>query len=92
MKMAEQLTVTLSPELSEKVRAQAASHGYTSESEFIEDNIAEAVEPESQLEQWLKTVGIARYDAYDANPNDVLTEDELLGYVQQRLQRLHKAG
>jgi len=85
--MPEQLTITLSPELSEKVRAQAASHGYASESEFIEDNIAEAVEPESQLEQWLKTVGVARYDAYDANPNDVLTEEELLGQVHQRLRK-----
>ena len=82
--MAEQLTVTLSPELSEKVRTQAASHGYASEAEFVEDNIAEAVELESQLEQWLKTVGIARYDAYDANPDDVLTGDQLRVALAER--------
>ncbi len=82
--MPEPLTITLSPELSEKVRTQAASHGYTSEAEFVEDNIAEAVEPESELEQWLKTVGVARYDAYDAHPDDVLTGEELRAALAER--------
>ena len=90
--MAEQLTVTLSPELSEKVRTQAASHGYSSESEFIEDQLAEIVTEDSELETWLKTVGVARYDAYDANPDDVLTGDQLRAGLRERRQARSKVA
>jgi hypothetical protein len=90
--MAQPLTITLSPELAEKVRDRAAVEGYSDESAFVEDHLAEAVTEDSELENWLKTVGVARYDAYDANPKDVFAEEEVLGHVRHRLNSLRKAG
>ena len=90
--MPEPLTITLSPELAEKVRARAASHGYASESEYVEDQIAEAVEEDPELEEWLRTVGVTRYDAYDADPTAVFTASEVLSYVEQHLRKARKAG
>jgi Arc/MetJ-type ribon-helix-helix transcriptional regulator len=81
--MSEPLTITLSPELADKVRAQAAAHGYASESEYVEDQIAEAVHEDSDLEEWLRTVAVARYDAYDANPSVVLTVEELRARIAE---------
>jgi Arc/MetJ-type ribon-helix-helix transcriptional regulator len=90
--MPQPLTITLSPELAEKIRAQAASHGYSSESDFVEDQLSEALHSDEATEEWLKTVGVARYDAYDANPENVMTGDELLSRVHQHLRQLRKAG
>ena len=75
--MPQSLTITLSPELAEKVRATATLHGYANETEFVEDHIAEAVDTDPEQEHWLRTIGAARYDAYDADPTDVLTGDQL---------------
>jgi Arc/MetJ-type ribon-helix-helix transcriptional regulator len=85
--MQQPLTITLSPKLSEKVRAQAASHGYATEAEFVEEHLAEAVDTDPELEEWLRTVGVARYDAYDANPKGVLTGDQLRAALMERRAR-----
>lgn len=81
--MPQPLTITLSPELAEKVRARAAAHGYATESEYVEDQLAEAVDENPELEEWLRTVGVARYDAYDADPTAVLTGDQLRASIAE---------
>jgi Arc/MetJ-type ribon-helix-helix transcriptional regulator len=90
--MPQPLTITLSSDLAEKVRAKAAAQGYASEEEYVQEHLADIVSDDSDLEEWLKTVGAARYDAYDANPKDVLTEDQVLSHVEQHLRQLRKAG
>jgi Arc/MetJ-type ribon-helix-helix transcriptional regulator len=92
MPATEQITLTLSSDLVEKLRSRSASDGYANESEFLQDHLTEALEPDSELEHWLKTIGVARYDAYDANPNDVYTSDEVLENVQARLAARQKAA
>ncbi len=84
--MPQPLTITLSPGLAEKVRTQAVSRGYANESEYVEEQMAEAVNPDTELENWLGTVGVARYDAYDANPDDVLTMSQLRDALAERRQ------
>jgi len=86
------ITITLSPELSEQVRARAASEGYSSEGEYIEEHLAEVVSLDPELENWLRTTGVARYDAYNADPKNTFTEEEVLGYVQDHLNPLRKTG
>jgi plasmid stability protein len=90
--MPQPLTITLSPGLSEKVRTQAAAHGYATETEFVEDHLNEAVHTDPELEEWLQTVGVARYDAYDKNPQDTFTAEQVLDYVHQRLTPPSEAG
>jgi Arc/MetJ-type ribon-helix-helix transcriptional regulator len=90
--MPQPLTITLSPDLAEKIRVQAASQGYANETEFVEEQMAEAVDADPELEDWLRTVGVARYNAYDANPTDVLTGDQLRAALTERRQARSKAG
>jgi Arc/MetJ-type ribon-helix-helix transcriptional regulator len=90
--MPQPLTITLSPELAEKVRARAASQGYASESEYVEDQITEAVEEDPDLERWLRTVGVARYDAYDADPHAVLSGDQLRARIAEQRERRRQAS
>jgi Arc/MetJ-type ribon-helix-helix transcriptional regulator len=90
--MPQPLTITLSPDLAEKVRAQAASQGYASETAFVEEHIAEAVDADPELEDWLRTVGVARYDAYDADPTNVLTGDQLRATLAERRKSRSKVG
>jgi hypothetical protein len=82
--MPEPLTITLSSELAEKVRLQAVAHGYASESQYVEEQMAEAVIADPELESWLAAVGVARYDAYDANPEDVLTMSQFRDAITAR--------
>jgi len=90
--MPQPLTITLSPDLAEKIHVQAASQGYANETEFVEEQMAEAVDADPELEDWLRTVGVARYNAYDANPTDVLTGDQLRAALTERRQARSKAG
>jgi Arc/MetJ-type ribon-helix-helix transcriptional regulator len=43
------------------------------------------------LEHWIQTVGVARYDAYDANPSDVYTSDDVRRAVAERRAALDKS-
>jgi Arc/MetJ-type ribon-helix-helix transcriptional regulator len=87
MPATEKLTITLTTELAEKIRSRSASDGYANESEFLQDHLTEMLEPDSELEHWLKTIGVARYDAYDADPSKVHTSAEVLRAVEDRLNR-----
>jgi len=82
--MPQPLTITFSLALAEKVRIRAAAQGYANETEFVEDHLAEAVREDFELEVWLNTVAVSRYDAYDANPGDVLTESQLFKALAER--------
>lgn len=92
MPATEQITLTLSSDLIEKLRSRSASDGYANESEFLQDHLTEALEPDSELEHWLKTVGMARYDAYDANPKDVFTLEEVRIALAERRQAASKVA
>jgi antitoxin ParD1/3/4 len=96
MPATEQFTITLPTELVELIRSKVASGEYVSESEYVETKLREKFDlpdtDDPELEQWLKTVGVARYDAYDANPNDVYTADEILKSLQSRLASRQKAA
>jgi Arc/MetJ-type ribon-helix-helix transcriptional regulator len=88
MPATKQSTLTLSSDLIDKLRSSSASQGYANESELLQDHLTEALEPDSELEHWIQTVGVARYDAYDANPQDVYTVEEVRLAVAERRKAL----
>lgn len=58
------LTITLPPDLSRLVKEKVASGGYESESEVIREGLRALQAQEAAVEEWLRTEGVARYDAY----------------------------
>jgi antitoxin ParD1/3/4 len=87
----QELTITLPTELAQTVQSKVASGEFASESDLLRESLSKFFAPDPDLENWLKTVGVARYDAYDANPNDVFTGDQILQAVAEQLS-LRKTG
>jgi Arc/MetJ-type ribon-helix-helix transcriptional regulator len=89
----EELTITLPKDLADIVRGKVASGEYATALDFITAAMQEQSEPDDPaLEQWLHNVGVARYDAYDANPKDVYTANDVREAVSERLHPVAKAG
>lgn len=61
---ARSLNVTLPAELVELVRDKVASGDYASESEVVSAGLRALQAHDAVLEEWLRTEGVARYDAY----------------------------
>lgn len=86
--MATQLKVTIPEEVAKRVRARVASGQYGSESEVVQEAL-ETLEDrdrshEERLERWLRTEGVAGYDAWKADPTAVYTADEVQEHLKAR--------
>ena len=92
MAATQQLTITLPTEIAEAVKSKVASGEYANESALFQESLLEFFMADADLEHWLRTTGVARYDAYDANPKDVFTGDQILQAVEERLNPLRKTG
>jgi antitoxin ParD1/3/4 len=92
MSTGRQLTITLPEELAARVHAQVASGQFPSESDVIQSALLQVAQPlegdDPELEHWLRTVGVERYDAYDRNPEDVYTSEQVLKSVAEHLATL----
>jgi hypothetical protein len=89
----EELTITLPKDLADIVRGKVASGEYATALDFITATMQEpSALDDPVLEPWLHTVGVARYDAYDADPKDVYTANDVREAVSKRLQPLANAG
>lgn len=88
-----ELTITLPLELAEIVRAKVADGEFPSESAYIESvlgsNLTEQP-ADDDFERWLRSTGVERYDAYDADPSKVRSAHQVLQTVAERLH--HFAG
>ncbi|MEA2935569.1 MAG: antitoxin ParD1/3/4 [Variibacter sp.] len=58
------LTITLPGEIAQMVEDKVASGAYGSESEVISEGLRALQLQEGVVEEWLRTEGVARYDAY----------------------------
>jgi putative addiction module CopG family antidote len=58
------LNVTLPAELAEMVKDKVDSGAYASESEVVSAGLRALQAQDAVLEDWLRTEGVARYDAY----------------------------
>ena len=58
------LSITLPHDMAKAVKDKVASGAYATESEVIRDGLRALNERDAALENWLRTEGVARYDAY----------------------------
>ncbi len=58
------LSITLPHEMAQMVKDKVASGAFATESEVIREGLRALDERDAALETWLRTEGVARYDAY----------------------------
>ena len=68
MRKTKSLSITLPHEMAQLVKDKVASGAYATESEVIREGLRALDERAAALEAWLRTEGVARYDAYRRDP------------------------
>ena len=81
MPATQQLTITLPNEIAEAVKSRVASGEYATESELFAEAVLDFILfPEvndADLEHWIATDGVRRYDAMKADPSRGLTSEQV---------------
>jgi putative addiction module CopG family antidote len=88
MRTTQQMSITLSNELADTVRAKVASGEYASESEVIRDGLRALLARDRAVERWLRDEVGPAYDALKADPSRAVTAEQL----KARLAEEHKAA
>jgi antitoxin ParD1/3/4 len=86
MRTTQQMSITLSNELADTVRAKVASGEYASESEVIRDGLRALLARDRAVERWLRDEVGPAYDALKADPSRAITAKQ----VRARLAAEHK--
>ena len=68
MRKTQSLSITLPHDMAKAVRDKVTSGAYATESEVIREGLRALNERDAALEDWLRTEGVARYDAYRRDP------------------------
>ncbi|MFI4934890.1 MAG: type II toxin-antitoxin system ParD family antitoxin [Caulobacterales bacterium] len=93
MRSTRQLSITLPNEMAEMVKKKVASGAYASESEVIRDGLRSLQERDAAVERWLREEAVPTYEAYLADPTQVVPIDEVFDRLEARLkEREAKAG
>lgn len=90
MRKTRSLSVTLPRRMAQMVKDKVKSGDYASESEVIREGLRALQAQDSALEQWLQTEGVARYDAYCREPENVRPATEVFDRLRAR--HLRHAG
>jgi putative addiction module CopG family antidote len=69
MRKTQSLSVTLPHRMAQMVRRKVKSGAYATESEVIREGLRALDAQEGAVEEWLRTEGVARYDAYHRGRN-----------------------
>jgi putative addiction module CopG family antidote len=64
MRKTQSLSITLPRDMAQMIKDKVASGDYATESEVVREGLRALRLQDSALEQWLRTEGVARYDAY----------------------------
>lgn len=75
-------TFSLTKQQSEYVDSVVSAGGYASGSEVIREGIRMLQEREQRFEKWLKDEAGPTYDEWRANPDDLLTADQVFGQLE----------
>ena len=81
---ARSLNVTLPPDLADMVEDKVASGAYASESEVVSAGLRALQAQESAVEDWLRTEGVARYDAFHRDGAEGHAADDVLARLRAR--------
>jgi len=90
MRKTQSLSITLPREMAQAVKDKVASGAYATESEVIREGLRALSEREAALEDWLRTEGVARYDAFKRKPESEPAQkvfDELRRHHAKRVKR-----
>jgi putative addiction module CopG family antidote len=68
MRKTHSLSITLPHDMAKGLKDKVASGAYATESEVIREGLRALNERDAALENWLRTEGVARYDAYKRDP------------------------
>jgi antitoxin ParD1/3/4 len=68
MRKTQSLSITLPLAMAQRVKRKVATGDYASESEVIREGLRALESQDAAVEEWLRTEGVARYDAYHRKP------------------------
>jgi Arc/MetJ-type ribon-helix-helix transcriptional regulator len=74
-----EVTVILPSEMARRMREKVAAGDYETESDVVLEGLEMLLGNDSALETWLRTEGVAAYDAHIADPSRALSIDEVRG-------------
>jgi putative addiction module CopG family antidote len=64
MRKTQSLSITVPHDMAQMIKDKVASGDYATESEVVREGLRALRSQDNALEQWLRTEGVARYDAY----------------------------
>jgi putative addiction module CopG family antidote len=72
------------------VKERVASGDYASESEVLREGLRALEAQEDAVERWLRTEGVARYDAWKASPHHTASGDEVRAKLKRKATRMRR--
>ena len=92
MRKTQSLSITLPHDMAQLVKKKVAGGAYATESEVIRDGLRALQERDAALEGWLRTEGVARYDAYQVDPSRGIPADRVWSELQRHMKVKSKRG
>ena len=92
MRASKPITITLPAEMARALKTRVASGAYASESEVVREGLRALEAQEAAVESWLKTEGVARFDAWKEAPQAVLPEDDVRAGLKRTATRLRRGN
>lgn len=86
------ISINISDDLAEAVRAHVASGRFESDSEVVRAGLELLDEQDQSLEDWLRMEVADAYDDWKANPSGGLTVDEVRSRLDQARERRQAAA
>jgi putative addiction module CopG family antidote len=84
MRATKSLSITLPHDMAKMVKDKVASGDYATESEVIREGLRALKARDSAAEEWLRTEGVARYDAYRHDPSAAHPAAEVFARLRAR--------
>lgn len=84
MRTTRQLSITLPNDMADALRERVNSGAYASESEVIRDGLRALFAREQAVDAWLREEVAASYDALVADPEAVMTADDVRARLAAR--------
>jgi putative addiction module CopG family antidote len=83
MRATRSLSITLPHDMAQMVKDKVASGDYATESEVIREGLRALKARDAAEEEWLRTEGVARYDAYHRDPTEVSPAAEVFARLRK---------
>jgi putative addiction module CopG family antidote len=90
MRATKSLSVTLPDDMAKMVKDKVASGDYATESEVIRDGLRALKARDGAEEEWLRTEGVARYDAYRRDPDSARPAAKVFARLRTHQAKLAK--